>query len=283
MEFLFNFSALIQLISAVNFANIKFRFHKKIFNILFDVKNVYKKFSDIENAMNADIVSLDFMQPIDTKDNKSNKKEIEQLQKKYKDLFYEWRKEYNYVNDYIKKCINVKGIKSLFLFVSLYCVYDLALLAIISIKDITYYWSSFICNLNVFSIIIVLVYYTIIIFRKNNNQEDVHLYKRTLHLSFASILYSFFVSWLPLFGFGITISETQTMILSLVSIILPFYPCLFCVIYILINEYIVNSLVKKATAPLIQRQKSLHDDKVILDKMYVVFQTNNAQEDFSFD
>ena len=132
MENLNNFSALIQLISAVNFANIKLNFHQQIFDLIANVDDIYdRKFKEVQSAIDADVVSLNSLDPIETMDGKSNSKHIEQLRNRYSELNEKWDEKHSALGEQFKKCKELRGIKSFFLFISLYCIYDLALFAFI--------------------------------------------------------------------------------------------------------------------------------------------------------
>lgn len=183
MENLNNFSALIQLISAVNFANIKFNFHQKIFDLIANVDDIYdRKFKEVQSAIEADTVSLNSLEPLETKDGKSNANHIKQLRSRYSELNEKWDKKHSELGEQFKKCNQQRGIKSFFLFISLYCIYDLALFATIqSFPDQDLYRLI----LNSLSIITTLISlgYLYKITRQNYHHKDEKLYKITLSLS----------------------------------------------------------------------------------------------------
>ena len=172
METLNNFSALIQLISAVNFANIKLNFHQQIFDLIANVDDIYdRKFKEVQSAIDADVVSLNSLEPIKTMDGKSNSNHIEQLRSRYSELNEKWDEKHSALGEQFKKCKEQRGIKSFFLFISLYCIYDLALFAIIqSFPNLDFYRLA----LNSLSIITILIslYYLYKIARQNYQDKD---------------------------------------------------------------------------------------------------------------
>ena len=91
MDDLFAFTALIQLISAVNFANIKFHFHEKVFELLLDVQLILDEmFRPMESTISADIESLMGMDTMETKNNRSLQPRIDKLIREYQGLSSEW-------------------------------------------------------------------------------------------------------------------------------------------------------------------------------------------------
>ena len=83
---LLNFVSVIQLVTALNFANISSSLHEKMFKVLVDVKTFFNiRFGELQNKMTADLESLKSMSPIEAKDGKSNKSTIDELTNEYLD------------------------------------------------------------------------------------------------------------------------------------------------------------------------------------------------------
>ena len=161
IEHLYLFTALIQLISAVNFANIAFDFHTKVFKVFFNVEAIIDhKFHRIKNAIIADQESLQQMTPLETTDGRSNLNSIEQLKKKYTKFSEQWEFEIDEVKDSVKGIETKQWFRSFFMLVSLYCIFDLALISILSIPNVSYSWAVVFFALNlgttIFSLIIIL-------------------------------------------------------------------------------------------------------------------------------
>lgn len=283
MENLNNFSALIQLISAVNFANIKFNFHQKIFKLIANVEDIYEhKFKDIQNAIKVDRVSLDSLEPIETKDGKSNLMHIEQLRCGYSELNKKWDEKHTALNDQFEKFNQQRGIKSFFLFISLYCIYDLALFAIIqSFPDQDFYRLV----LNSLSIITILISlgYLYKITRQNYQCKDEKLYKVTLFLSVISIIIALIIAALIIKVGGIVKTFMLKDCLPIAAILLPFFPCFLCALIYVFQETKIRIITFFSTSDLRKEQKKLHKEKVKLDEMYSLFQGTNTNTPINFD
>lgn len=283
MENLNNFSALIQLISAVNFANIKLNFHQQIFDLIANVDDIYdRKFKKIQSAIEADIVSLNSLEPLETKDGKSNSKHIEQLRNRYSELNEKWDKKHSVLGEQFKKCNQQRGIKSFFLFISLYCIYDLALFAIIqSFPDRDFYRLA----LNSLSIITIIISlgYLYKIARQNYQDKDEKIYKITLIYSVASIIIALIIAAVIIHTEGIVKTFMVNYYLPIAAIILPFFPCFLCALIYVFQEIKIRCITGYSTFSLRRMQKKLHKEKVKLDEMYSLFQGPNTNAPIGFD
>lgn len=285
MDNLNNFSALIQLISAVNFANIKLNFHQRIFDLIANVDDIYdRKFKKIQSAIEADIVSLNSLEPLETKDGKSNSKHIEQLRSRYSELNEKWDKKHSVLGEQFKKCNQQRGIKSFFLFISLYCIYDLALFAIIqSFPDRDFYRLA-LNSLSIVTIVISLGYLYKIV-RQNYKHKDEKLYKVTLSLSVISIIIALIIAAviIKVEGEGIVMTFMVNDYLSIAAILLPFFPCFLCALIYVIQEIKIRIITFRSTSDLRKEQKRLHNEKVKLDETYSLFQGPNTNAPIGFD
>ena len=282
MENLNNFSALIQLISAVNFANIKLNFHQQIFDLIANVDDIYdRKFKEVQSAIDADVVSLNSLDPIETMDGKSNSKHIEQLRNRYSELNEKWDEKHSALGEQFKKCKELRGIKSFFLFISLYCIYDLALFAIIqSFPDLDFYRLA----LNSLSIITIFIslYYLYKIARQNDQDKDEKIYKITLIYSVASIIIALIIAVI-IHTEGIVKTFMVNYYLPIAAIILPFFPCFLCALIYVFQEIKIRCITGYSTFSLRRTQKKLHKEKVKLDEMYSLFQGPNTNAPIGFD
>lgn len=283
MENLNNFSALIQLISAVNFANIKLNFHQQIFDLIANVDDIYdRKFKEVQSAIDADVVSLNSLDPIETMDGKSNSKHIEQLRNRYSELNEKWDEKHSALGEQFKKCKELRGIKSFFLFSSLYCIYDLALFAIIqSFPDLDFYRLA----LNSLSIITIFIslYYLYKIATQNYQDKDEKIYKVTLFLSVVSIIVAI-ISVLIISKINGDLKVVMANDwFSIAAIILPFFPCFLCALIYVFQEIKIRCITGYSTFSLRRKQKKLHKEKVKLDEMYSLFQGPNTNAPIGFD
>ena len=283
METLNNFSALIQLISAVNFANIKLNFHQQIFDLIANVDDIYdRKFKEVQSSIDADVVSLNSLEPIETMDGKSNSNHIEQLRSRYSELNEKWDEKHSALGEQFKKCKEQRGIKSFFLFISLYCIYDLALFAIIqSFPNLDFYRLA----LNSLSIITILIslYYLYKIARQNYQDKDEKIYKVTLFLSVVSIIITLIIAAIIINTEGIVKTFMVNDYLPIAAIFLPFFPCFLCALIYVIQEIKIRIITFRSTSDLRKEQKRLHNEKVKLDEMYSLFQETNTNAPIAFD
>lgn len=277
MDNLNNFSALIQLISAVNFANIKFNFHQRIFELIGNVDDIYdRKFKEVQSAIEADIVSLNSLEPIETRDGKSNSTHIEKLRSGYSELSEKWDEKYSELGEQIKRFKEQRGIKSFFLFISLYCIYDLALFAIIQSFPNQDFYRIALNSLSIVTISITLGYLYKII-RQNYHQKDEQLYKITLFLSVASIIIVLPIAAIIIKTESIVKTFMVNDYLSIAAILLPFFPCFLCALIYVFQEIKIRCITLYSTFSLVRKQKELHEEKVKLDEMYQIFQGSNTK------
>ena len=277
MDNLNNFTALIQLISAVNFANIKFNFHQRIFELIGNVDDIYdRKFKEVQSAIEADIVSLNSLEPIETRDGKSNSTHIEKLRSGYSELSEKWDEKYSELGEQIKRFKEQRGIKSFFLFISLYCIYDLALFAIIQSFPNQDFYRIALNSLSIVTISITLGYLYKII-RQNYHQKDEQLYKITLFLSVASIIIVLPIAAIIIKTESIVKTFMVNDYLSIAAILLPFFPCFLCALIYVFQEIKIRCITLYSTFSLVRKQKELHEEKVKLDEMYQIFQGSNTK------
>ena len=120
------YTTLIQLISAVNFAYIFTRFHENVYKLFFDEKKlIEEKFVSFINDITVDKESLQSMEPIETTSGKSNKDVLANLKSDFEQLLGLWEQQKRKMTGSFQKVKDVKGVRSLFLFVSLFCLMDL--------------------------------------------------------------------------------------------------------------------------------------------------------------
>lgn len=266
MEDLFQFTALIQLISAVNFANIKFRFHEKIFRLLLNVKQIHRKmFEKMENAISADIESLKGMDPFETKNNKSIKPRIDKLIKDYQQLSLDWNDQKGKYHLTKRDCIKAQGFKSFFLFISLYCIYDLVLIALLT----TQYAEEArigLFVLNSFSILVSFGFCIRTCFKKRRASES-SLYTAAVILSIISIALTI-IAIKNISNFD---CEICNLINCISSIILPFAPCIWCFFYVAYHICYIRFPMRFRSIKISFKQWKLHRQKTELDKLCNLF------------
>ena len=269
-----NYTTLIQLISAVNFAYIFTRFHQKVYELIFDEKKLIdNKFTAFTNDMSADVESLQLMDPIETTKGTSNAPKLEEIKNAFGKLESDWEAKKGSIIKTLQKVKNAKGVRSLFLYISLFCLVDL-----FNISTIHWceggFWEQFTVIFSMSSIITPAILTYKIIFFKWEEKHEVLCYKWTSCASFITIISSLiltivnycFVGWAIL-------TDTICIITFLLSLILPFYVCAFSILYIVGYEQLIKYRASNGTKEVRKRQKNLHNDKIALDASYSMFTT----------
>ena len=281
MSWLEHYAALIQLMSAVNFAYIVTHFPSKVFAMIFDVKKLLNNrlFSYIIQV-SADIESLKVMQPIITNDGRSNEYRILELREDYNEHYVKWKQKKKEIKAQINMAKAVKGSKCIFLNVSLFCLLTLFNIATYILFE-NDFMMVFILLLNRF-ILFYSIYLSYIMWKHKWDQlSDVDCYRRT-GLSFLLIV----IVALVISGIN-SLALAQTggtpipdwlgnSVLSL-CIILPFYPCLISILFVFFHEKDIVRYIKIETAPLRIEQAQLHERKQNLDMIDDLF----TQPDFT--
>lgn len=286
IEHLYLFTALIQLISAVNFANIAFDFHTKVFKLFFNVEDIIDhKFHRIKNAIIADQESLQQMTPLETTDGRTNLNSIEHLKKKYTKFSEQWEFEIDEVKDSVKGIETKQWFRSFFMLVSLYCIFDLALISILSIPNVSYSWAVVLFALNlgttIFSLIIILK-----ALLQKENIGGHQLARFTLKYFTIIVLISVLIGGINEICisnqmFIITPKWVEQTFLYL-SIIIPFLPCVICSVYTLYQTQKLENRVSDAVSSLQGKQDDLHKEKIELDNAYRLFESNTTNDNISF-
>lgn len=275
MNWINDFTVLIQTISAVNFAYIATHFPTKVFDLLFNKAALLKQgFSDRSDETAADIESLKAMDPIKTSDGLTNEAMLNELRGDYSAFKTKWEEQKKNAEDYIDQTKDVKGFKSLFLFVSLYCFLILLFIAMMTVHDSEYLLMLTIILNIVFAI--SLIFFSVIVWtNKWDKHSEVECYKKTslwfiIALS-ATFVFSLINALIVSSGSSSPIhSLTADVILSL-SVIIPFYPCILTIVFILIRERRIKSMIGNDNSTLIKEQKELHERKEKLEETYNSF------------
>lgn len=280
-----NFATLIQLISAVNFAYIFTRFHSRIYKVYFNEEKIIREnFTSFINEITVDMASLQMMEPIKTVKGASNEKNLNQLKDDYSILFDNWNRKQDVIKSSIHKVKNAKGIKSLFLFISLFCLVDLFLIAkITSLVDASGNkmgsygcWEAFSIVFLFLSIIVPIILTCFVFSYKWADMTDVKCYKWTswsflLTVVISLLVSSLFLFFLPVWFDSFVRTEGVCAVSVVLSILLPFIACLISVVFIFHEERKVKNNATVITKDLRESQKSLHTKKIEMDKSYKMF------------
>lgn len=275
MTWLDSFTALIQLISAVNFVYIVSHFPTKVLDVIFNKeKLISEHFSAQTDQINADLQSLETMPPITTQDGRSNQAEIDSLKSDYTALKARWDAKQEETVKVIDTAKNVKGSRCLFLFVSLYCILTLFNIGILDMCQ-----SEFWCVQTILFNIVTFVcsaYYTVVMWKhKWDSKGDAECYTSTgwtfLYTLLGSYAFSAANSLVVSLWGGLPLHQTIADILLSLCVFLPFYPCLMVIVFIYCHERKIRKLTGVETEGLRTEQGDLHRRKVALDNMERMF------------
>lgn len=267
------FTTLIQLICAVNFAYIITKFHSSVYQLFFNEdKLLEEKFNSFTNEVTVDVESLQSMEPIETTKNTSNESTLNQLKQDYDNLSSDWEVQKQNIIDLMHKVKDAKGIRSFFLYISLYCLVVLFIIAIRCCCQDKVYLDYSIAIFSILSISASILFIVRVFFYRWISKPEVDCFKLTLKsfifIFLASILLPFV--FIYLFKCG-NIATLFDKISFYSSVILPFMACAISVVFILLNERKIKRLAGNGTAELRKTQKELHSKKITLDESYKMF------------
>lgn len=271
MSCLEQYTALIQLISAVNFAYIATHFPTKVFGMIFDENSLlYNKLFYFRNEVAADIQSLAVMQPMTMSDGRTNANMINNLREEYNGHKEKWDQEVDAIITSINTAKNVKGSKCLFLNISLFCILTLFNIGTFGILK-NDFMLVFTLLVNIGTLLYSMHLTYIMWGHKWDNESDMKCYKKTgytIILIFLTALFTSFINHIAVSQVGASPIPDwlSRMILSL-SIFLPFYPCIISVIFIVHHERKIIKRIDKETEMLIAEQQKLHKNKEMLDSI----------------
>ena len=231
------FTALVQLISAINFAHIFTHFVEKISKIIFNEEVLvnYNFIKYKEGTLVKLKHDIDKMSPIQI--NGKSTKHIESLQKDVKLLIKQWDKVKIKSRILIKRIKKVKGLKCLFLYISAFCIIDMLNMAIINVCN-NHFILIFVYLLNIFSLIISLLLVYKIIFFKWGKKDDFACYNQTWKYLVYTIVLSLFLAffnelYVRKYGILFDISPSISSFSLLLCVILPLIPCFFSIVLLL--------------------------------------------------
>lgn len=268
MNGLEHFTALIQLISAVNFAYIVPYFNKKVYGTIFNEEKFYSdKIVSFQDMMAADIESLKRMRP---KDNNKRKKEIDALIGKYNNLNVKWEAKKSETETMVDWVMNRKGFKSLFLFTSLFCVIDLFNIAMTSASSANP-WVVFAHLVTLLSFLYVIKLTHRILWSGWKQRDDDFCYKRTIRYfataSTVAAIGALVNEWMLQYTCT-SIPQWLTSTVAVLSVVIPFFPCVFTFLFIGISVQFINiytdfntKSIRKEQEGLSEERQKLEDDK----------------------
>ena len=275
MEALNNFTALIQLISAVNFANILFGYHKKVFRVLFNMKQIVdEKVKEIKKTTMIDLGSLRNMKPIKSIDGQSNEESINTLKADYENFDSEFQEAIESLYKECRAASDSNWIKTFFLFISLYCVLDLLLIALVYTFNTTF--THCILHIINFATVIFIVKYVVNIFKQASDPSYKVAIRDCAIIIISSIILSginsLFIHW----GYNFPIPDWVEISSLVLSILIPFLPCVLCFLYVsrIVKE--LRNKVEKNIDGLSKRSNKLHDRMTELNTVEKLFKKDKT-------
>lgn len=279
---LLNFVSVIQLVTALNFANISSSLHEKMFKVLVDVKTFFNiRFGELQNKMTADLESLRSMSPIETKDGKSNKSTIDELTNEYLNLSSRWEAEKNRIESKMGDFFSTKGINSLFLFISLYCVIDMFFIACNFNKSNELSQEYWFACCTMLSAIGSIVYFCLILFGKTKNVTKGKLYVIVTGIMLVLLILSIFAYSLNSIissCFTLMREDTFLCLSDTLAVILPFLGFILCLVFITCIWMQINVMIKDSVMTLQELHGKLHNRKLTLDQTYGSFKPSEQMK-----
>ena len=220
----------------------------------------------MESAISADIESLMGMDAMETKSNMSLKPRIDKLISEYQELSSEWNKKKQTYYTTKDNCIQAQGIKSFYLFISLYCIYDLALIALTTSKNYADVSHAGLFVLNIFSLIVSIGFCIRSCFHKKNKPESV-LYTIAIISSIVSVV----LAICAIKYWEACIIGINSPAIPLLSILLPFAPCIWCFVYVVYHIFSIKLPMRCRSISIRWKQFKLHREKKKLDDLHDLF------------
>lgn len=278
LSYLNNYATLIQLISAVNFAYIFTRFHQRVYRLIFNEKKLIDdKFTSFTNDMTVDMDSLETMDPLDTTNGQTNRGTLDKLKEDFRQLKTEWDSKKEKMTNLLQRVKQVKGVRSLFLYISLFCLIDLFNIANSSYKNGGIFDYFFIVFSLASIVVPAILTYKILTF-KWESKSEVLCYKWT-STSFVFTTAGALILTLVFYNlWGLELPEWAYSACAIIAVFLPFYACLFSIFYVWGYEKRIKYLAGSDTKEVRETQEKLHQEKIKLDMFYRMF--NSAPPTF---
>ena len=277
---LVNFLSVIQLVTALNFANISSKLHYTMFKSIIDVDAFFKlRFGGLQQKMAVDLESLKSMSPLQTTDGKSNKSKIETLKQKYFNFSVKWDSEKQRVASLMDDFRGRKGMNSMFLYLSLYCIFDMLFIGYNSntaIEKNEFWFGSY----TLLSAMFLLFYFVLMLLKKTDNISSGTLYIGVSGVSLGSLFLAYWMFPLNLFitnYFCLLDLEDFLCYSDSLAVFLPYQGFVLCLVFIICNWLIILWQTRKSIQSLEKEHEKMHREKVVIDEMYDSFKSDDMQ------
>lgn len=274
MEMLTDFTALIQLIAGVNFAFILGDFLQKALAVLFSSKKILDaKDDELNQAMAADVSSVNTMLPIVTVDGKTSEGALTSLKESYKELNEEWTSKREEILERINKVRDVNGFDTLFLAASIYSVLDLLLIACGNSID-SWTFDVFVMSFNSLTLLSFSVY----IIRLWRFEAKKIVNEGKWCIAWMLIVFVFSALFADInrlcVARGLSFlcpAWLHFLFENLLCVVIPFLVIFSAICFVLFYEFLFNFQIDKSVREVTEKQVKLRQKKSELDKFYSFF------------
>lgn len=176
---------------------------------------------------------------------------------------------------------STKGINSLFLFISLYCVIDMFFIACNFNKSNELSQEYWFACCTMLSTIGSIVYFCLILFGKTKNVTKGKLYVIVTGIMFVLLILSIFAYSLNSIissRFTLMREETFLCLSDTLAVILPFWGFILCLVFITCIWMQINVMIKDSVMTLRELHGKLHNRKLTLDKTYDSFKPSEQMK-----
>lgn len=272
MDWIDNFTAIIQLMCAVNFGFIATSYNEKIYNMFFKhtllVDRPYRKIVDINRLVVNSETSKE-MVPKDSSYGITNE-EIEEAQKALEELneaIEKWNKESCNLNDKINKEKNINGAGNFFLFISIYGVIEMILIALIQSSK----YSFFLIFLAILNTAVFIYSLGIAWFIRSHKMDKRSTY--SCFIGMISVYGCFIIAAIILTSMYASDFSLPPMFINIClseGVILPFFPLFFLTLHIWLFSQKISKEVAKIVSEveLNEKEKKLDEIKKGLEKKF---------------
>lgn len=232
-----HFTTAIQLITAINVTYIFTHFPKRISDSIFNYEETRRQKYALFKDTHLSVLENDL-------DNMEKKKVLGQtltvpakLKSEVVRVKEQWESWAKWSDNLIKRTKEVKGVKCLFLFVSVYCFLNLLGIGVINVWSTGGTALETLCAYNIVSAVFSLLILIKVLSGAWNSREDNECYDSTrryigwglILTVILCIVNSIFIH----FGNYIVAPRWIIFLCLVISVVLPFIPCIFSIVYVL--------------------------------------------------
>lgn len=265
MDWIDNFTAIIQLMCAVNFGYIATSYPEKLYKIFFDYKRLVSKPYRKTINKNEIIVNYQSSKELDTEDSLYivTKKEFEIFKKKSQEFIEKkeaWEKKRCQLKKEINKKKKANGVNDFFLFISIYSVMEMILIALIQSTK----YSFFLIFLVILNIeVLEYSFYLLASIWKSKMDKKSNCYTAIIYVYMTFIIAAIIFTFIYLKIFEhtdyFTLSAMSINICLSGCVILPFIPMLSTTFHVWFFIQKKSKEVEKSLSELKKKEKELKE------------------------